>query len=117
MNSLCMRIRMRRCLRKLSKLWIDNNDTVAGNATLEFTNTKAKLEVLKALQSIDCVILSCPDNSNRPYVIRAGENSSIYFLERFELWLNRIVSFIAGILTTVAAHYIIQLLTLLLEKE
>lgn len=80
MNSLCMRFRMRRCLRKLNKLWADSNDNVVGKAASDFTNTRAKLEVLKALQSIDCVILSCPDNSNRPYAIRAGENASIYLL-------------------------------------
>lgn len=110
MNGLIMRIRMRHCLKKLEKVWSDYNDTVIGETALEFSNTKSKLKVLKALQSVGCVVLSCPDNSNRPYVIRAGERASLYSLERSELWLNRIVSFIAGILTSVAAHYIIQLL-------
>lgn len=110
MNSIVMRIRMRLCLRKLEKIWFDNNDTAAGEAALEFSRTRSRLKVLKALQAAGCVVLSCHDNSNRPYVIRAGEQSSLYTLERSELWLNRIISFIAGILTTVAANYIIRLL-------
>ena len=106
-----MRIRMRLCLRKLEKIWYDNNDTVTGEAAREFSNTRTRLKVLKSLQASGCVVLSFHDNSNRPYAIRAGEHSSLYTLERSELWLNRIISFIAGILTTVAADYILQLLT------
>lgn len=110
MNGIVMRFKMNLCLRKLEKLWIDNNDTIYGKHAEKFSNTKAKLKVLRALQAVGCVNLSCPDNSNRPYVIRAGERSSLYTLERSELWLNRIIGFIAGILTTVAADYIIRLL-------
>lgn len=110
MNSLIMRTKMRLCLRKLEKLWLANNDTVSGNAALDLSGTKSKLKVLKALQSAGCVTLSCPDNSNRPYIIRPGEKTFLYTLERSELWVNRIVSFVAGVLTSIAAHYIIQLL-------
>lgn len=111
MNGIIMRIRMRRCLNDLEKIWLESNDTVIGGAALEFSDTHAKLKVLKALQSAGCVTLSCLDNSSRPYAIRPGEKSSLYVLERSELWLNRIISFIAGILTTMAAHYMIQFLS------
>ncbi len=43
-------------------------------------------------------------------MICPGEQSSLYVLERSEVWLNRVISFIAGILTTVAAQYIIEFL-------
>lgn len=91
-------------------LWLDNNDTASGKAALNLSGTKSKLKVLKALQAAGCITLSCPDNSNRPYIIRPGEKSYLYTLERTELWVNRIISFIAGVLTSIAAHYIIQLL-------
>lgn len=110
MNGIIMRVKMHFCLRKLEKLWLDNNDTIAGEAAIKFSDTRSKLKVLKALQAAGCADLFCADNSNRPYAIRAGENSSIYTLERSELWLNRIISFIAGILTAVMADYIIRLL-------
>lgn len=111
MNNIIMRIRMQLCLRKLEKIWYNNNDTVTGEAALEFSDTRARLKVLKALQASGCVLLSYHDNSNRPFAIRAGEHSSLYALERSELWLNRIISFIAGVLSTIAANYIIQFLT------
>ena len=117
MSSIIMRIRMHYYLWKLEKIWFKNNDAVIGDAAYKFSDTKGKLKALKALQSAKCVTLSYHDNSNRPYAIRPGESSSLYALERSELWRNRIISFIAGILTTVAAHYIIQLLPLLLSKE
>lgn len=110
MNGIIMRVKMHFCLRKLEKLWRDNNDTITGEAAVKFSNTRSKLKVLKALQTVGCADLFCPDNSNRPYAIRAGENSSIYTLERSELWLNRIISFIAGILTAVMADCIIRVL-------
>ena len=116
MNGIIMRIRMRICLRALEDIWYGNNDTVAGEAALGFSDTKAKLKVLKSLEAAGCVVLSCHDNSNRPYAIRPGGKSSLYALERSELWLNRIISFIAGILTTVAADYIIRLLQYMPSK-
>ena len=48
MNGIIMRIRMRICLRALEDIWYDNNDTVAGEAALGFSDTKAKLKVLKS---------------------------------------------------------------------
>ena len=110
MNGLIMRIKMRHCLRKLEEIWYVNNDTVIGNAVQNFTDTKDKLKVLKALQAAGCVTLSYYDNSNRPYAIRSGENSALYTLERSEIWLNRFLGFIAGVLSTVLADLIIRLL-------
>ncbi len=111
MNGIIMRIRMRRCLRRLEKIWFDNNDIVVGEAARSFCDTRSKLKVLKALQAVECVTLSFQDNSNRPYAIRPGDRSYIYALERFELWMNRVISFLAGIMTAVAADYIIKLIS------
>lgn len=110
MKGIIMRIKMRICLHSLEKLWYENNDFISGQAALKFSSTPSKLKTLKALQSAGCAILYCADNSNRPYAIGEGENSALYIVERSEIWMNRIVGYIAGILTSVAAHYIIQFL-------
>lgn len=105
-----LRLKMRHCLHKLEKQWYLNNDFITGDAALKFSNTKSKLKTLKALQAAECVSLSYADNSNHPYAIREGARSSIYILDRYEIWANRFWGFIAGILTAVASHYIIQFL-------
>lgn len=110
MFGIFMRIKMRHCLNMLETLWYKNNDCIAGEATIYFSSTKSRLKTLRALDSAQCVSLSYADNSNRPFMICPGERSSLYVLERSELWLNRVISFIAGILTSVAAHYIIEFL-------
>ena len=110
MHGLSMRIRMRQCLHMLEKQWYLNNDFITGEAALKFSDTRSKLKVLKALQAVECVSLSYADNSNRPYVIREGAESSIYLLKRREIWTNRLLGFIAGILTSVASYYILQFL-------
>lgn len=110
MNGPVMRIKMRYCLHTLEKQWYHNNDFISGEAALKFSDTKSKLKTLKALQAAGCVVLSYADNSNRPFVIREGENSALYVLERSEIWLNRFIGFSAGILTSVIASFIIQFL-------
>lgn len=110
MNGFILRLKMRRCLHKLEKQWYLNNDFITGESALQFSNTMSKLKTLKALQAAECVSLSYADNSNRPYAISEGAKSSVYVLERHEIWTNRLWGFLAGILTSVAAHYIIQFL-------
>lgn len=110
MYSPILRLKMRRCLHRLENQWYLNNDFITGEAALKFSETKSKLKTLKALQSVECVVLSYADNSSRPYAIREGAKSSIYILERHEIWANRFWGFIAGILTAVASQYIIQFL-------
>lgn len=105
-----LRFKMRHCLHMLEKQWYLNNDFIAGNDALKFSDTRSKLKTLKALEAVNCVSLSYADNSNRPYVIREGTKSHIYVLERHEIWANRFWGFIAGILTSVASHYIIRFL-------
>lgn len=104
------RIKMHHCLNKLETLWYKCNDCIAGDAAMYFSRSKSSLKTLRALESAQCVSLSYADNSNRPFMICPGEQSSLYVLERSEVWLNRVISFIAGILTTVAAQYIIDFL-------
>ncbi len=110
MIGLIMRIKMHFCLRRLEKLWYENDGFIVGEAALEFSSTKSKLKVLKALESVKCAAFVSADNSSRPIAIREGDRSAIYAVERSELWLNRIAAFFAGILTSVAAHFIIQFL-------
>lgn len=38
------------------------------------------------------------------------DHSFTYQLERFDLWLNRIIGFICGIITTIVGQFIISLL-------
>ena len=110
MTGLFMRIKMHHCLNKLETLWYENNDCIVGETAMYFSRTKSKLKTLHALHSAECVSLSYADNSSRPFMICPGERSSLYVLERSELWLNRFISFIAGIFTSVAAHYVIEFL-------
>lgn len=110
MTSLSTRIQMGKTLKKLNKLWYDNNDVVAGKDLPQFIDTYKKLQVIRSLEACNCLETVGYDNSNRPVVIRRGSQSAIYAVERFELWFNRIGGFIAGIATTLIAQLLWHLI-------
>lgn len=68
MNGIIMRVKMHFCLRKLEKLWLDNNDTIAGEAAIKFSDTKSKLKVLKALQAAPISFVPTTATAHMPSV-------------------------------------------------
>lgn len=111
MLTLVKRIKMLLTLHKLEKIWYENNDVAYGTDAALFSSTLSRLKILKALEASQCVSLDRTDGSNRPVCIREGKKASIYTLERSEIWMNRIIGFIAGIATAVLTEFIIHCVT------
>ncbi len=50
------------------------------------------------------------DSSNVPQHVLLEKKGYLYLLERSEIWINRIVGFICGILTSVIAGHLLNVL-------
>lgn len=111
MFGLLMRIKMRLYLSKIEKMCFQQESgIISGDAVLKFCSSPKKLKVLKALEASQCISLIWIDGYKFPACIREGEKSALYTLERSEIWLNRFLGFIAGILTAVFTDILIRLL-------
>lgn len=102
-----MRIKMSKMLKRLNLAWGDNN-SIQLEKSREICTSSEELRILRALQNCGCIEMHLAWNDGYPYFIKRGDNEAIYTIQRSELWVNRIVSFIAGILTTVIADLIIR---------
>lgn len=65
-------------------------------------------EILSALQEANCIEIKYADNTIR--FIRRGEKPYLYLVERSELLVNRIISFILGIASTLIVEAAIKIL-------
>ncbi len=111
MFGIIMRIKMRFCLNKIEKLCFnDETGVISGNDVNKLCSTPKKLKTLLALEASECIRITWADGYNRPLCIREGKRASLYVLERSEIWFNRFLGFIAGILTTILADFVINLL-------
>lgn len=112
MFGILMRLRMHRCLSKIEKLCFQSDTgVITGDDIAKLCSSPKNLKAIKALEASQYVSLIWIDNHNLPVGIREGEKTTLYALERSEIWLNRFLGFIAGILTSVLADYIIRLLS------
>ncbi len=111
MFGIIMRIKMRFCLNKIEKqCFNDETGVISGDDINKLCSTPKKLKVLLALEASECICITWADGYNHPLCIREGKRASLYVLERSEIWLNRFLGFIAGILTTILADLSINLL-------
>lgn len=91
------RFKMNRALKKIKTIKFTTNQT--------FINS-FDAEILEILHQQGCIDLLYADN--RIYAISYNPQGTIYTLSRRELWVNRIVSYIAGILSTFITSGIIN---------
>ena len=99
------RYRMYRVMKRLeSDLLFKNRLTL--DECLPFSRTKSDIWILKELDRMQC--LNVRFNSSGAVISISLDNSkgSIYTLERSEVWMNRILGFIAGLLTAFATGWV-----------
>lgn len=105
MNDLRVRIRMNKLLKKMNN-YFDKQSIVAGPELSKFTSSSLNLRALQALEEAGAIELNYADNEI--YSICPGDHAALYGVERAELWLNRIASYIAGIFSAFAVQWLID---------
>lgn len=102
MKNLILRFRMYRLLTKM----LDAERS--GKTMLSACNLPKDEEILSALQEANCIKIDYADN--KIWFIRRGEKPYLYLIERSELLVNRIISFILGIASTLIVEAAIRIL-------
>lgn len=102
MKNLILRFRMYRLLTKM----LDAERS--GKTMLSVCNLSKDKGILFALQEANCIKIDYADNKIR--FIRRGEKPRLYLIERSELWVNRIISFILGIASALLIEVAIKIL-------
>lgn len=105
------RCRMHSCIKKLNKLSsISRSDIITGEQFQTVCTSEKMRSALKALENAECIRLFWIDGEYFPVGAVCLNYMPLYLCERSELWLNRIVSFIFGIITSVLGGYLLGLL-------
>ena len=94
---------MRSLLKKLNNAYYNNEDL------LSVCNFPSDLKTLVALEQANCISIRKAWGGTI-VGIDLGNSSEIYLVERSEIWVNRIISFIAGVATAVIVPFIVQLI-------
>ena len=102
MKNLILRFRMYRLLTKM----LDAERS--GKTMLSACNLPKDKGILFALQEVNCIEIDYADN--KIWFIRRGEKPYLYLIERSELLVNRIISFILGIASTLIVEAAIRIL-------
>lgn len=102
MKNLILRYKMYRLLTKM----LDAERS--GKTMLSACNLPKDKEILSALQEANCIEIEYADNTI--WFIHHGQKPRLYLIERSELWVNRIISFILGIASTLLVEAAIKIL-------
>ena len=104
MNGLRVRIRMGKLLKKMNRIF-DDKDIISGEDLSKFLSSPLNRRAVSALEQSGCIKSYSADDQID--VIVPGDQSAIYGVERAELWLNRIISFTAGIASTLIVQWLL----------
>lgn len=61
-------------------------------------------DVLSALEANNCIDIECADN--RPYCIYYRNEAINYILARSEVWTNRVLGFVLGVISSFIVKFI-----------
>ena len=100
---------------KMNKLIriLEKEDSDALNSVI---HDKVYLKALDSLEDQGCVKV-IRDMNGTIHNVWLQPHYATYQLSRCDVWLNRLWGFIAGVVTAVAAHYIIVLIELWLSSR
>lgn len=104
-----LRSRMFFLLKRIDRAFTadESGDDDAYPRLMQYLYSRPSLKpVIYALAEVDAVRIDEGDNGH--YDLSRGNRSRLYFLERSELWVNRILAFIAGIGATLFTELIIR---------
>lgn len=105
------RCRMHSCIKKLTKLSYKNHSDIITGEQFQTICTSGKIrDALKALEKEGCINLFWIDGEYFPVGAACLNGMLLYLCVRSELWLNRIVSFICGVMTSVFGGYLLGFL-------
>lgn len=103
MIGLLRRYKMNRLLKRFKHAYYNNDDL------LNVCDLYNDMETIAALEQYDCIKVRRAMGGH-VYSITLGDKSEIYSIERSELWFNRIVSYIAGIISAIIVPLLISLI-------
>lgn len=105
------RCRMHSCIRKLNKLSSKNRSDIITGEQFQTVCTSGKMRnALKAHENEECIRLFWIDGEYFPVGAVCLNGMPLYLCVRSELWLNRIVSFICGVMTSDLGGYLLGFL-------
>lgn len=64
-------------------------------------------DVLSALEANNCIDIQCADNG--PYCIYYRNEAINYILARSEVWTNRVLGFLLGVISSLVVKFILSL--------
>lgn len=109
MNGILMRVKMHHCLKFIEKACDSSElDVCTGDELNKICSNKGNLKAIAALSSGGYITAPCCDGAKKPSYIIANENLPMYFVERSEIWMNRILGFIAGVGTAFLTEFIVR---------
>ena len=103
MIGLIRRYKMNRLLKRFKHAYYNNDDL------MNVCDLDNDMETIAALEQYDCIKVRRAMGGH-VYFISLGDRSEIYSIERSELWFNRIVSYIAGIISAIIVPLLISLI-------
>lgn len=102
-----LRIRMFLLLKKLTRIFEETSkDAIEGEAFKNLSLTNKEVRALKALAAQNAVVLDY--GYDEICAVGRSDGEITYLLKRSELWFNRVVSFVLGILTAVIVEWLIR---------
>ncbi len=105
------RCRMHSCIKKLTKLnYKNHSDIITGEQLQTICTSEKKRDALIALEKEECIRLFWINGEHFPVGAVRLNGMPLYLCVRSELWLNRIVSFIFGVITSVLGGYLLGFL-------
>ena len=107
-----LRFKMYFLLRKIDRALDEEElgDESAYPQLMKTLRLKKNRRALLALRDVDAIVIDYGDNGF--FEIGRGSRSRIYFLERSELWVNRIMAFLSGVATAVIVEWLIRHISL-----
>lgn len=108
---ICLRLQMARSMRSINQICERHPEFggVIGGPLLErLTDSPVKRAAIEALEAAGYVSTLIADNELA--YIRRLKKSSLYLLERRELWFNRVLAFASGVAAALICEAIIRAL-------
>lgn len=109
MRYFIIRFKMFRMLSALDYLFTLNEGFLSGELIEPFISSEKQRYILYRLRDAECVNLKIYDKEIK--AITRGTRTTLYLLERTEIWANRFFSFVSGALATLLADWLIRHMT------
>ena len=106
MKTILIRLRMNKIMKQLTEAWLYGETVYSGEPFRKLMSDKFNVQALHSLESANCISLIRTGSGITG--CKKGNEAFLYFLTRQEIWFNRIIGFVAGVLTSVSTAWLIS---------